>query len=250
MFVFFKTKIMKKSIILMLILAISASAGLFAQKKKADKSANTQEKRVKTEFIFEALPYAYDALEKAIDKETMEIHYDRHHRAYFNNFVKAIPGTEMEYLSLEEIFADMSKYPVAIRNNGGGHYNHNLFWSVMSPEGGGKPQNELGAAIENAFGSFDEFQKLFEQAGATRFGSGWAWLSLNENGKLFISSTPNQDNPLMDVVEQRGTPILGLDVWEHAYYLRYQNKRAGYMSAFWEVVNWNEVERRFTEARK
>lgn len=243
MFVLLKTIIMKKSILLLLILATTASAGLFAQKSK-------MEKRVKTEFVFEALPYAYDALEKAVDKETMEIHYDRHHRAYFNNFVKAIAGTEMEYLTLEEIFAGMSKYSVALRNNGGGHYNHTMFWSLMSPDGGGKPQNELAAAIVNTFGSYEEFQKQFEQAGATRFGSGWAWLSLDENGKLFISSTPNQDNPLMDVVEQRGTPILGLDVWEHAYYLRYQNKRASYMTAFWDVINWNEVERRYTEALK
>lgn len=248
MFVKKKRTIMKDSIILMLILAMTSSAGLFAQEKKTDKSANTQEKGVKTEFKFEPLPYAYDALEKAIDKETMEIHYDRHHRAYFNNFVKAIEGTEMEYMKLKELFANMSKFPVSVRNNGGGHYNHTLFWSIMSPNGGGEPSGDLQRAIVKTFGSFDDFKKQFEQAGASRFGSGWAWLSVNSDGHLFISSTANQDNPLMDVVSERGTPILGLDVWEHAYYLKYQNRRAGYMSAFWDVVNWKEVERRYEKS--
>ncbi|MBK9290903.1 MAG: superoxide dismutase [Bacteroidetes bacterium] len=199
---------------------------------------------------FAPLPYPYDALEKAIDAKTMEIHYDRHHRAYFNNFTKAIQGTEMEYLTLEQIFANMSKFPMAVRNNGGGHYNHQLFWNIMSPDGGGEPGGKLAEAIKAQFGSFDEFKKQFEQAGAQRFGSGWAWLSVDKDKNLFISSTPNQDNPLMDVVEKRGTPILGLDVWEHAYYLRYQNMRGSYMSAFWSVVNWKAVEELYEQAIK
>ncbi|MBE0638452.1 MAG: superoxide dismutase [Bacteroidales bacterium] len=196
-------------------------------------------------YTFDPLPYAYDALEPSIDARTMEIHYDRHHRAYFNNFSKAIKDSEMGGMSLEAIFANISKAPAVLRNNGGGHYNHTLFWSIMSPDGGGIPVGKLAEAINKTFGSFDDFKKQFEQAGATRFGSGWAWLSVNADGKLFISSTPNQDNPLMDVVEQRGNPILGLDVWEHAYYLKYQNQRGSYMGAFWDVVNWKEVGRRY-----
>jgi Fe-Mn family superoxide dismutase len=199
---------------------------------------------------FAPLPYAYDALEKAIDAKTMEIHYDRHHRAYFNNFIRAIQGTEMEYMTLEEIFANMSKFPVVVRNNGGGHYNHELFWNILSPDGGGEPQGKLFEAINAQFGSFDAFKKQFEQAGSQRFGSGWVWLSLGPDKKLFISSTPNQDNPLMDVVEQRGVPILGLDVWEHAYYLRYQNQRGSYMSAFWNLVDWKTVGNYYEQALK
>ncbi len=204
----------------------------------------------RTTYTFDALPYSFDALEPSIDAKTMEIHYDRHHRAYFNNFVKAVKDTEKDGMSLEDIFANISQYPVSVRNNGGGHYNHTLFWSIMSPNGGGAPKGKLAEAINVTFGSFDAFKKQFEQAGATRFGSGWAWLSVDAHGKLFISSTPNQDNPLMDVVEQRGTPILGLDVWEHAYYLKYQNMRGSYMSAFWDVVNWKEVEKRYGELMK
>lgn len=204
--------------------------------------------RVKIVHQFAPLPYAFDALEKAIDAKTMEIHYDRHHRTYFNNFTKAIQGTEMEYLTLEQIFANMSKFPVVVRNNGGGHYNHELFWNIMSPDGGGEPTGKLAEAIKAQFGSFDDFKKQFEQTGAQRFGSGWAWLNLGADKKLFISSTPNQDNPLMDVAEKRGIPILGLDVWEHAYYLRYQNQRGSYMSAFWSVVNWKAVGKLYEEA--
>lgn len=196
-------------------------------------------------YTFEPLPYAYDALQPHIDAKTMEIHYDRHHRAYFNNFVNAVKDTEIDGMTLEAIFARMSDFPVSVRNNGGGHYNHTLFWSIMSPEGGGAPTGKLAQAINSTFGSFDAFKQQFERAGATRFGSGWAWLSVDAQGNLFISSTPNQDNPLMNVVEQRGTPILGLDVWEHAYYLKYQNMRGSYMSAFWNVVNWNEVAKRY-----
>ena len=200
--------------------------------------------------VFEPLPYAYDALEPYIDAQTMEIHYSRHHQAYFNNLVKAVAGTELEGQSLEALFAKMSQLPVAVRNNGGGHWNHALFWKSLSPQGGGQPDGDLLAAIEQAFGSFDEFKKQFDAAAVGRFGSGWAWLGVGADGKLFISSTPNQDNPLMDVAEKRGAPLLGLDVWEHAYYLKYQNKRADYIAAFWNVVNWPEVAARFAAAKK
>ena len=200
--------------------------------------------------VFDPLPYAYDALEPYIDAQTMEIHYSRHHQAYFNNLVKAVAGTELEGQSLEALFAKMSQLPVAVRNNGGGHWNHALFWKSLSPQGGGQPDGELLAAIEKAFGSFDEFKKQFDAAAVGRFGSGWAWLGVGADGKLFISSTPNQDNPLMDVAEKRGAPLLGLDVWEHAYYLKYQNKRADYIAAFWNVVNWPEVAARFAAAKK
>lgn len=206
---------------------------------------NVKAQNAEQSYVFEPLPYSFNALEKAIDAQTMEIHWDRHHRGYYNNFVAAIKETNMNGKSLEEIFAQISKLPVSIRNNGGGHYNHTLFWKIMSPDGGEEPKGKLAKAINETFGSFENFKKTFEQTAMTRFGSGWAWLSVNNAGKLFVSSTPNQDNPLMDVVEQKGTPILGLDVWEHAYYLKYQNKRAGYISAFWSVVNWNEVEKRY-----
>jgi superoxide dismutase, Fe-Mn family len=199
-------------------------------------------------YTFDPLPYPYDALERSIDAQTMEIHYDRHHRAYYNNFVNAVKDSEIDGLSLEEIFARMSTLPTGVRNNAGGHYNHSLFWNIMSPDGGGQPQGNLASAINETFGSFDEFKKEFEAAGATRFGSGWAWLAVDANGKLFVSSTANQDNPLMDVVDERGTPILGLDVWEHAYYLKYQNKRTSYMAAFWDVVDWNAVADRYKAA--
>ncbi len=199
---------------------------------------------------FEALPYAYDALEPHIDAKTMEIHYSRHHRGYFNNLLKAVDGTALAGKQFEAILAEVSKWPDAVRNNAGGHYNHTLFWKVMSPEGGGAPMGRLGRQIDATFGSFEKFQEVFKQAAATRFGSGWAWLVVAEDGSLFVSSTPNQDNPLMDVVEKRGTPILGLDVWEHAYYLKYQNLRGSYIDAFWEVVDWREVSRRYAEASR
>lgn len=179
----------------------------------------------------------------------MEIHYSKHHRAYYDNFLKAIAGTDIEYMRLDDIMAHISNYPAAVRNNAGGYFNHSLFWSVMSPDGG-KPEGALLQALNESFGSLEAFKKQFELAAATRFGSGWAWLSVDAGGKLFISSTPNQDNPLMDVVNEKGTPILALDVWEHAYYLRYQNKRASYISAFWDVVNWKEVAHRYAEALK
>ena len=200
--------------------------------------------------VFEPLPYAYDALEPHIDARTMEIHYSKHHQAYFNNLTKAVAGTDLDGQSLETLFAKMSQLPAVVRNNGGGHWNHTFFWKSMAPQAGGAPDGELGAAIAAAFGSFDEFKKQFEAAAIGRFGSGWAWLAVGADGKLFVSSTPNQDNPLMDVAEKRGAPILGLDVWEHAYYLKYQNLRASYASAFWNVVNWPAVAARYAAAKK
>lgn len=200
-------------------------------------------------FELPALAYATDALEPHIDKMTMEIHHGKHHQAYVDNLNKALAGTEGENQKLEDIMSNISKFPMAVRNNGGGHYNHTLYWSIMSPNGGGKPQGELAKAIDTAFGSFDDFKKKFAEAGATRFGSGWAWLSVSADGKLQVSSTPNQDNPLMDVAEVKGTPILGMDVWEHAYYLKYQNKRPDYIAAFWNVVNWEAVTDRFSKAK-
>ncbi|MBP6365195.1 MAG: superoxide dismutase [Bacteroidales bacterium] len=193
---------------------------------------------------FHNLPYAYDALEPFIDKMTMEIHHSKHHKAYYDNMMNAVKGTDMEGKTLEEVFANMSKYPAAVRNNGGGYYNHNLYWEVMKVNGG-KPSAKLEAAIVKTFGSMDELKKQFTDAGKTRFGSGWAWLSVDKDGKLFVSSTPNQDNPLMDVAEKHGTPILGMDVWEHAYYLKYQNKRPDYTEAFWNVINWEAVSKKY-----
>ena len=200
--------------------------------------------------VFEPLPYAYDALEPHIDAKTMEIHYSKHHQAYYNNLTKAVAGTELEGQTVEALLPKMSQLPAVVRNNGGGHWNHTFFWKSMAPQAGGAPEGELGAAIAKTFGSFEEFKKQFEAAAVGRFGSGWAWLSVGADGALFISSTPNQDNPLMDVAEKRGTPILGLDVWEHAYYLKYQNLRASYASAFWNVVNWPEVAARYEAAKK
>lgn len=198
-------------------------------------------------FTLPNLPYEFAALEPHIDARTMEIHHDKHHAAYVNNLNAALQGTEHEGKSLEELLANISKLPPAVRNNGGGHWNHSLFWTIMAPNAGGAPTGDLAAAIDQAFGSFDEFKKLFAQAATTRFGSGWAWLSVGADGKLFISSTPNQDNPLMDVAEQKGTPILGLDVWEHAYYLHYQNRRPDYITSWWNTVNWAEVSRLFSQ---
>jgi Fe-Mn family superoxide dismutase len=199
-------------------------------------------------FELPKLPYAYNALEPHFDTMTMEIHHSRHHNAYVTNLNNAIKDTEMEKLSLEELLKNISKYPVAVRNNGGGHYNHDLFWKILSPNGGGEPTGELAAAINATFGSFAAFKEEFTKAATTRFGSGWAWLSV-ANGKLVVSSTPNQDNPLMDVADVKGTPILGLDVWEHAYYLKFQNKRPDYINTFWNVVNWAEVATRFAATK-
>lgn len=191
-------------------------------------------------FTLPALDYAYNALEPHIDARTMEIHHTKHHQGYVTNLNNAIQGTELESKSIEEIMANISSAPVAVRNNGGGHYNHSLFWKMLSPNGGGMPSGALLSEIEKHFGSFDSFKAEFIKAASTRFGSGWAWLVKNDSG-LVVTSTPNQDNPLMDLAEVKGTPILGLDVWEHAYYLHYQNRRPDYISAFFNVINWNEV---------
>ena len=198
-------------------------------------------------FKLPELAYSYDGLEPHIDARTMEIHHSKHHAGYTNNLNVAIAGTNLEGESIESILENISKHSVAVRNNGGGFYNHDLFWKVMSPNGGGKPTGDLFAAIEKDFGSFDSFKEIFAKAAATRFGSGWAWLVKQADGKLVVSSTANQDNPLMDVADVKGTPILGLDVWEHAYYLKFQNKRPDYISVFWEVVNWEEVAKRFQD---
>ena len=195
-------------------------------------------------FTLPTLPYPPEALEPHIDKMTMEIHHGKHHGAYVTNLNKAIEGTEWDKKSIEQILANISKLPVAVRNNGGGHYNHSLFWNWMKPKGGGAPSGDLGAAISKDFGSFDKFKEQLSNAGMTRFGSGWAWL-IKQDGKLAITSTPNQDNPMMDIADVKGIPILGIDVWEHAYYLKYQNRRADYLAAFWNVVNWDEVAKRF-----
>jgi superoxide dismutase, Fe-Mn family len=193
------------------------------------------------------LKYAFNALEPHIDATTMEIHHDRHHKAYVDNLNKAIDGTDAADLSIEDLMANISKYPAAVRNNGGGHYNHSLFWEILGADGG-TPSGELNDAINTAFGSLDGLKEKMNNAGITRFGSGWAWLIVKD-GKLEVTSTPNQDNPLMDVAEVKGTPILGIDVWEHAYYLKYQNKRPDYLGAIWNVINWNEVAKRFAAAK-
>lgn len=195
------------------------------------------------------LPYAHDALEPHIDTQTMQIHHGKHHAGYTNNLNAAIEGTDLAGKSIEDILANVSKASGAVRNNGGGYFNHCLFWEVMSPNGGGAPTGDLAAAINNAFGSFDAFKDEFAKAAATRFGSGWAWLCVKADGGLCVCSTANQDNPLMDIAECPGTPILGLDVWEHAYYLHYQNRRPDYINAFWNVVNWEKVAEKFAAAK-
>lgn len=198
-------------------------------------------------FSLPALPYATNSLEPHIDARTMEIHHGKHHNAYVTNLNNAIAGKPEESMSIEEICKNISKYPAAVRNNGGGHYNHSLFWAIMGPNASGSLSGALADAIQAAFGTTEEFKSKFAAAGTGRFGSGWAWLIKDASGKLAITSTPNQDNPLMDVAEAKGTPILGIDVWEHAYYLNYQNRRPDYIAAWWNVVNWNEVARRFAE---
>lgn len=196
-------------------------------------------------FTLPALPYSFHALEPHIDARTMEIHHGKHHNAYVTNLNNALAGKPEEHLAIEEICKNISKYPMAVRNNGGGHYNHSLFWQIMGPDAGGRPTGPLADAIAATFGSFEDFQKQFNTAATSRFGSGWAWLVKDGSGKLVITSTPNQDNPLMDIAEVKGIPILGLDVWEHAYYLHYQNRRPDYCAAFWNVINWAEVAKRF-----
>ena len=198
-------------------------------------------------FTLAPLPYAYEALEPHIDTLTMHIHHGKHHQAYVDNLNKAVAGTDNESKSLEELVKVAGTISPAVRNNGGGHWNHTFFWESLAPNAGGVPSGKLAEAIDAAFGSFDSFKEKFSTAGMTRFGSGWAWL-LVKDGKLEVSSTPNQDNPLMDVADVKGAPVLGADVWEHAYYLKYQNKRADYLAAFWNVVNWNKVSERFEAA--
>ena len=200
-------------------------------------------------FYLPQLPYDFSALEPHIDAKTMEIHHGKHHNAYVTNLNKAVEGTDLEGKNLEDLMKNISSAPTAVRNNGGGHYNHSLFWTVLSPNGGGAPTGELAEAINSKFGSFEAFKEEFNKAAATRFGSGWAWLTVDGSGQLQVSSTPNQDNPVMDVAEVQGTPILGLDVWEHAYYLNYQNRRPDYISAFWNVINWDEVSNRYASAK-
>jgi len=197
-------------------------------------------------FNLPKLPYTYHALEPHIDAQTMEIHYGKHHQGYVNNLNNAIAGTEAEKMSIDDICKNVSKFSTAIRNNGGGHWNHSFFWQTMKPGGGGQPSGTLADAVNVAFGSFDELKSKFNAAGAGRFGSGWAWLIKNASGKLEICSTPNQDNPLMDIAEVKGIPVIGCDVWEHAYYLHYQNRRGDYLAAWWNVINWDEAAKRFS----
>lgn len=218
--------------------------------KSLEKISNQSKRRILEMGKFELpkLPYGYDALEPYIDKTTMEIHHTKHHNGYVTNLNNAVAGTDMEGKSLEDLLKKVSGLPTAVRNNGGGHYNHSLFWTLMKKGGGGQPSGALSDAITSAFGSFESFKEQFSKAGATRFGSGWAWLVVSD-GKLVITSTPNQDNPVMDVSEVKGTPVLGIDVWEHAYYLKYQNKRPDYIANWWNVVNWDEVAKRFDSAK-
>lgn len=199
-------------------------------------------------FELPKLGYAFDALEPHIDAKTMEIHHGKHHAGYVAKLNAAVEAEGLAGKSLDELLKGVSKYSTAVRNNGGGHFNHELFWTVLSPNGGGLPTGDLASAIDSTFGSFDKFKEEFSNAAATRFGSGWAWLVMTGNG-LKVSSTPNQDNPLMDVVDVKGTPILGIDVWEHAYYLNYQNRRPDYIAAFWNVINWEEVAKRFSAVK-
>ena len=213
-------------------------------------SKNQTVMKTQIKFEFQPLPYSYDALEPFIDKMTVDIHYSKHHKAYYDNFINAIKGTEMESMDIKDIFKNISKYPMAVRNNSGGYFNHTIYWKNMKAHGGGQPTGKLSDAITKTFSSFDEFKKQFSDEGKTRFGSGWAWLCLDDKGNLFICSTPNQDNPLMNIAEKKGIPLLTIDVWEHAYYLKYQNKRPDYIDAFWNVVNWEEVTRRYETALK
>ena len=200
-------------------------------------------------FVLDPLPYANDALEPHFDAMTMEIHHDRHHNAYVTNLNAALAGTDAEGKTIEELMAKISTLPAPVRNNGGGHWNHTFFWNILAPNAGGLPVGTLATAIDSTFGSFDNLKAEFKKAGIGRFGSGWAWLIVKADGSLAITSTPNQDNPLMDAAEAKGTPILGLDVWEHAYYLKFQNKRPDYIDTFWNVVDWKGAEARFKAAK-
>lgn len=225
----------RKSFLATLALGVAASKTVLAQMADA--------------FALPKLPYAFNALEPHIDAQTMEIHYSRHHKAYVDNLNKALAGSGAEGKTLEEILKNISKYSAAIRNNGGGHWNHTFFWEILSPKST-KPSGKLQKKIIDTFGTVEKMQEEFNKAAAARFGSGWAWLILQKNGDLKVVSTPNQDNPYMDVVEVQGCPIIGLDVWEHAYYLKYQNKRADYAGAFWKVLNWDKAEKNYNAALK
>ena len=231
---------MNRSLFIVLVIisafAFYTSAPAAGQQKKATKVS---------ESVLPELPYAYDALEPVIDAKTMEIHYTKHHKAYLTNLLAAVKETPAADMDLITLFTQISKQPVAIRNNGGGFYNHILFWENMSPTKT-EPSKELAAAIDKEFGSMDKFKEVLSNAAKKHFGSGWAWLSVDKDGKLFVSTTPNQDNPLMDVAEKKGTPLLALDVWEHAYYLKYQNLRADYVDNWWKVVNWEKVSERYS----
>ncbi|GGM74383.1 superoxide dismutase [Dyadobacter beijingensis] len=200
-------------------------------------------------FTLDPLPYANNALEPHFDALTMEIHHDRHHQAYVTNLNAAVAGTELEGKTIEQLLAGISKAPAPVRNNGGGHWNHTFFWKSLSASGGGEPTGKLGEAITAKFGSFAAFKDEFKKAAIGRFGSGWAWLIVKEGGEIAITSTPNQDNPLMDIAEAKGTPLIGLDVWEHAYYLKYQNKRPDYIDAYWNVVDWKAADALYTAAK-
>jgi len=234
------------------------SASFFEQaqddKTRKNQTNNDSKKEIKmntpNKFEFQPLPYSYDALEPFIDKLTVEIHYSKHHKAYYDKFINAIKDTEMGSMDIKNIFMNISKYPIAVRNNSGGYFNHTFYWENMKEHGGGLPTGKLSEAIAKAFSSFEEFKKQFSDEGKTRFGSGWAWLCLDDKGSLFICSSPNQDNPLMDIAEKKGTPLLTMDVWEHAYYLKYQNKRPDYIDAFWNLVDWEEVAKRYENALK
>lgn len=201
-------------------------------------------------FTLPPLPYPKDALEPYIDAMTMEIHHDKHHHAYVTNLNKAIENTEADKMAIEDILKTISKFPNAVRNNAGGHYNHSMFWTILIPNGRGSATGKLAQEIDSAFGSFDDFKKKFTETAIGRFGSGWAWLIKTSAGNLEICTTPNQDNPLMDISDKKGFPILGLDVWEHAYYLKYQNRRPDYISAWWNIVNWDEANKRFLTVQK
>lgn len=201
-------------------------------------------------FVLDPLPYPSDSLEPNIDKQTMEIHHGKHHNAYVTNLNNAIAGTEMANKSIEDLLASVSQAPIAVRNNGGGHYNHTLFWNTISGSGGGQPTGTLAEAINQKFGSYDALKEEFTKAATTRFGSGWAWLIVTPEGELAVTSSPNQDNPLMDIAEVKGFPIIGLDVWEHAYYLKYQNRRPEYIAAFFNVVDWNAAEKRYQQGKQ
>jgi superoxide dismutase, Fe-Mn family len=235
----------RKFIVSMASLPLVAGLGPVENKLSIFNNKNNR-RTLMANFELPKLPYEYDALEPYIDRQTMEIHHTKHHQAYVTNLNKALETSEGADKSIEDLMKNISKYPAAVRNNGGGHYNHSLFWPLMKKGAGGFPKGDIEKPINSSFGSFEEFKKKFSEAAMTRFGSGWAWLIVND-GKLEITSTPNQDNPLMDVAEKKGSPILGLDVWEHAYYLKYQNKRAEYIENWWNVVNWEEVNRIYSQ---